>query len=327
MLERHHQISNGKRSASKISGLVEVLRTYEAIKITMAHFIQRWSGWVGLLLKRLTWAPASTRVSTDTTQPSQQSIICVGIFSTVHRLGDVVRKVPSPSDTGDFPSNCKAIRNEAQIYSLLGSHTRIAECLSANPTDNHIDLHYYPNGTLLDYIKTQGDNISGRRRWRWGQQIIEAVVLLHSHGIIHSDLALRQYLVDDRLDARLSDFGASAFPGHDALGLENASHCLPRDFDQPNTVESDLFALGSTLYELGTGVAPYCDLNDNEIACQYAREVFPDVSGTFCGEIILQCWKRNFISAEHVLSSYNTLLKPDFKDTPFLLCRIIANGS
>lgn len=136
-------------------------------------------------------------------------------------------------------------------------------------------------------------------------------MLLHSHGVIHSDLALRQYLLDNRLDARLSDFGASAFPGRDSLGLENASHSLPRDFDQPNTVKSDLFALGSTLYELGTGVAPYGDLSDDEITSLYSQ-VFPDVSEIFWSEIILQCWNGTFISAEYVLSSYNALYQAEF---------------
>jgi serine/threonine protein kinase len=243
-------------------------------------------------------------------QPTQQNIISVGIFSTVHCLDDIiVRKVPTPSDTGDFLCNCDAIRNEAQIYNLLGNHPRIAECISMGQSEDHIDLRYYKNGNLSEYLKRNGENIHNpcQMRWRWGQQIVEAVVLIHKYGVIHSDLALRQYLLDDQLDARLSDFGASAFLGHDAVGLENASHCLPRDYDQPNTVLSDLFALGSTLHELATDQAPYCNLSDNEITELYSQEAFPDVKELFCGEIILRCWRKEFITAEDVLLSYNSL--------------------
>ncbi|KOS48213.1 hypothetical protein ACN38_g802 [Penicillium nordicum] len=47
-----------------------------------------------------------------------------------------------------------------------------------------------------------------------------------------------------------------------ALGYEEESHCLPRDYELPNTETSDIFALGSTLYELVTGKAPYSELNE-----------------------------------------------------------------
>jgi serine/threonine protein kinase len=251
-------------------------------------------------------------------QPSQQNIISVGIFSIVHRLSDtVVRKVPSPSNNGDFPGNCEAIRSEARIYNLLGTHPRIAECLSKGQTEDFVDLYYYANGTLLDYIKKNGEDTLNvrQRRWQWGRQIIEAIVLIHKHNVIHSDLALRQYLLDDHLDARLSDFGASAFPGHNAFGFENTSHCLPRDFNQPNTVQSDLFALGSTLYELGTGKDPYWDICDDEIIERYTQGVFPDVSSIFCGEIILQCWKTDFASAQQVLLSYQASPRLVFEET------------
>jgi serine/threonine protein kinase len=182
-------------------------------------------------LKRFTWTPNSSPTQrTTSSHPTQQNIISVGIFSTVHCLeGTIVRKVPTPSDTGDFLGNCNAIRNEAQIYNLLGNHPCIAECLSMGQTEDHVDLRYYKNGTLLEYLKRDGEKIDNarQRQWRWGQQIVEAVVLIHKYGIIHSDLALRQYLLDDQLNARLSDFGASAFRAAMRLGSRTqAIACL-----------------------------------------------------------------------------------------------------
>ena len=80
------------------------------------------------------------------------------------------------------------------------------------------------------------------------------------HGMIHSDMALWQFFVDDNLNTRLGDFNSSQYPGQLALGFENALHCLPKDYEAPNTVMSDLFALGSTLYELIAGKTPYSKL-------------------------------------------------------------------
>jgi hypothetical protein len=128
--------------------------------------------------------------------------------------------------------------------------------------------------------------------------------------VIHSDLALRQFFVDDELNIRLGDFSASQYPENPALGYEKATHCLPRDYAQPNTVLSDLFALGSTLFELVTGKAPYAELYpaefqdiapsdiqiltraqqrraaDAEVEKRFRNLQFPDVSHIFFGVML-----------------------------------------
>ena len=50
-------------------------------------------------------------------------------------------------------------------------------------------------------------------RSKWSQQILEAVVIIHSHSVIHPDLALRRLFIDDNLDLRLGDFNSSQCPG------------------------------------------------------------------------------------------------------------------
>ncbi|KAL2866154.1 uncharacterized protein BJX67DRAFT_372804 [Aspergillus lucknowensis] len=63
------------------------------------------------------------------------------------------------------------------------------------------------------------------------------------------------YLVDKRIirkapcSTREEDI-KPVYPGHPALGYEKASYCLPRDYKIPNTILSDIFALGSILYKL-----------------------------------------------------------------------------
>ncbi|KAH8799415.1 kinase-like domain-containing protein [Xylogone sp. PMI_703] len=250
----------------------------------------------------------SVTSSTVLQKPTQQNLIAVGIFSVVHRLGDTwVRKLPRADDVFTRLGNLQAIHNEATIYALLGDHPRIARCLSIGKTLDYVDLEFYPHGTLMSYIQTHKDSISDVSRIRWARQIIEAVVFAHKKGVVHSDLALRQFFLDSDMNARLADFGASGYPGQEALGMEGASHSLPRDPNQPNTILSDLFALGSTLYELGVGETPYHGCEDDVIENRYAKKDFPTVDDVFCGCIIIGCWRCEFPSAEHVLLRFEEL--------------------
>lgn len=110
-----------------------------------------------------------------------------------------------------------------------------------------------------------------RFRYRAAKQAVKTVDFIHRKGIIHSDLAARQFLLDDRLNLRLSDFGGSSLDGSAALIMENITHFLPRDEDSPNTVQSDIFTLGSTLYEIMTGQKPFKGKLDKEVQDYYKR--------------------------------------------------------
>lgn len=246
-------------------------------------------------------------------QSDNAKLLKIGIFAAVYLLDNaVVRKVPR----GNACEDALPIIREAMVYSIIGKHPRIAECLSLGRTD-FVDTRYYSNGDLAAFVSNRANNLDRDLRRKWFRQIIEAVNLIHEHNIIHSDLALRQFFLDDNLDARLGDFNSAQCPGHSALGYEKASHCLPRDYEAPNSVASDLFALGSTLYELSAGKAPYSELYwtdpqnhahssdhtvirariqheqqvDREIENLYRNQKFPDVNGLWGENIILGCWK------------------------------------
>lgn len=242
----------------------------------------------------------------------------IGIFAEVYLLDDkIIRKVPRSESEEDM----QPIIREAMVYDILGVHPQIAEWLSRGRSD-YIDIKYYRHGDLMNYC--QENIVTPELRSKWFQQILEAIVFIHSHGVIHSDLALRQFFLDDDFNLRLGDFNSSQYPGHPSLGYEKASHCLPRDYDLPNTETSDIFAMGSTLYELVACKAPYSELAgpksddpnvikaqiqrqhevDHEIELRYKNCNFPDVSGFFGGNIILGCWGGDFKTAKEALDLF-----------------------
>lgn len=94
---------------------------------------------------------------------------------------------------------------EAMIYNTIGVHPRIAECISrgCDRSDRveFVDIKFYRHGDLTSYC--QKNSITSELQSKWFQQILEAVVNIHSFGVIHSDLALRQFFIGDNLDLRL----------------------------------------------------------------------------------------------------------------------------
>lgn len=262
--------------------------------------------------------------STTIEQSNERRLLQIGIFSEVYLLNEtVIRKITR----SESEEHAQPILREATIYTILGGpHPRIANCLSRGIT-SHVDIEYYSNGDLATYKKKNKLNLEPDLQIKWFMQIIEAVAKIHDHSVIHSDLALRQFFLDNYLNVRLGDFNSSQYPGHIALGYEKASHCLPRDYNAPNTIMSDLFALGSTLYELVAGKGPYSELNyvepedvlrstdhtviqariqreqqiDLKIEERYRNQDFPDVD-YFGGEIIMGCWKGSISSAKEALT-------------------------
>ncbi|KAL1855939.1 hypothetical protein Plec18167_000440 [Paecilomyces lecythidis] len=242
-----------------------------------------------------------------------EGLIMVGIRSYTYLIQNFVRKkhLIVPDEDGLTQDNIRSCRTEADIYYILGEHPRVAKCLSIGPDKDYVDLEYYPNGNLKQYVDNNRAQITEADLKRWAHQMIESMAYIHSKGVIHSDIRLDQWLLDESFNARICDFNASGFDAQPDLGLEkrpangleNASHFLPREPELDNTVQTDLFALGSSLYELVTGRRPYEELDDESIELLFQKETFPDTETLLFGDIISGCWKQKFHSAEEILDS------------------------
>lgn len=237
-------------------------------------------------------------------------MIGAGQFTIVHKLNDkVVRKVPS--DKSYFYS-ARAVEIEGRIYGHLGRNKWIARCIIWG--DDFVDLRYERNGHLETYLKNT--HLTNRAKYRIARQTIEAVVFIHRKDVIHSDLSARQFLVDKRCNVRLSDFGGSSLQGSEAIVMENASHFLPRDEDSPNTVHSDLFALGSTVYKILLGRKPYKLTEEEEIQRRFSQKVFPtldEIRSQQWRRVIHKCWMCKYDCASDI-----------FEDIPSASCCIFT---
>lgn len=213
------------------------------------------------------------------------------------------------TDKSGYNASLHALQLEIKIYRSIAPSPYLVGFHGA--TETSLDLEYAPNGTVLDFVRHYHHNQKQSALPTTttpsliATQTIEAVAYIHSQGIIHRDLGARQLLLDANWNVRVIDFGGSSFNGHTGSGVENATHFLPRAPNAPSTVRTDLFALGSTLFEiLQGGRAPYTDREDREVLELFRSGVFPDFEG--CGRpwgaVISRCWVGGFESAAEILS-------------------------
>lgn len=230
----------------------------------------------------------------------------VGSCATTYCLDRIIIKTPRIDDEPEITyENINAMRTEADVYRMLGLHVRIANCLYISPLRDMIALEFYPLGHLKHHISIHGQV----DRTKWATQMIEAITVLHDRGIRHSDIRLDQWLVDSDGNARLSDFNSAGHDGNRSLailasaahGIETASHFMPQDITIDSTYESDIFALGSALYELATGSAPWFGKEAEAIKRCFESDEFPPVSDLSLGYIIDGAWRKRFPSAEEML--------------------------
>ncbi|KXS95430.1 hypothetical protein AC579_10235 [Pseudocercospora musae] len=180
---------------------------------------------------------------------------------------------------------------------------RFIRLISYNPDDSTLTMDYAENGTLRDYLQKQShlDQNTRSRRCSWILAMAEGLAMLHTQDIIHCDFTPNNMLLDHRLELKITDFGCSSIDGSPSTGTAGTrfdpgtSH-----WSTPATKEDDLFALGSSIYEVLTSKRPYEDIPSDQVRFLHRQRQFEDLTGLEMSEIILDCWLLRAHSAEAV---------------------------
>jgi serine/threonine protein kinase len=160
-----------------------------------------------------------------------------------------------------------------------------------------IRLEYAPGFNLCSTLSKR-TVIDPNQRFRWVQQITDAVAFVHSVNVIHGDLTGSNVFLTKHLVAKLADFGGSSLDGSDLLVAVTDSHRYPGVL---LSTHADVFALGSMIYHIMTGTAPYHSHSADEIEELFQKGEFPSTTSLgSVGQVITKCWKAKYDSAEDV---------------------------
>lgn len=132
----------------------------------------------------------------------------------------------------------------------------------------------------------------------------------HANAVLHGDINCSNFFLDGEQNLKLGDFAGSSIDDsppticysttHQLLSLDPSSE--PEDYIISK--ETEIFAFGSSLYEMVTGRPPYEDKSDAEVERLFYSREYPKLyDDTVLGAVITRCWNVDFSSMDEVLKS------------------------
>lgn len=153
-------------------------------------------------------------------------------------------------------SNPTNFYEEPQTLVTL-KHDNIIEITDAGKTSNgrlYIAMEYYPKGSLSDL--TQGGIVPLLQSIKYAGDICRGLEYAHSRDYIHRDIKPANIIIDNKGNARLSDFGLATKVRTDGTASPYGyiGHLAPEVItDDITDKRTDIYAVGVTLYRLVNG--------------------------------------------------------------------------
>lgn len=154
------------------------------------------------------------------------------------------------------------LRFERECHALgaVSDHPHIVGVHRSGLTDDgraYLIMEYCPGGSLLDRLRRLGP-LADADVIDAGVKIGKALAVAHDAGVLHRDVKPANILITAYGEPALADFGIARVEGADqtATGQITASftHAAPEVLQgMPPSIHSDIYSLGSTLFELRTG--------------------------------------------------------------------------
>jgi serine/threonine-protein kinase len=187
----------------------------------------------------------------------------------------VAIKVPHAELESD-PQFFDRFQREAEIGRQM-DHPGITKVLNGDSQSRVYMVMEWAEGRLLRSELGENRKMSPERAVRIALNICDALDYVHCRGVVHRDLKPENIMLaaDDRI--KLIDFGIAAKVGARRLTFGKLSQLMGTpDYISPEQVEgksgdarSDLYALGTILYEMLTGRTPF--RGDTPFAAMNAR--------------------------------------------------------
>ncbi len=220
-----------------------------------------------------------------------EDLLGQGGYGVVYRakqsavLREVAIKVILPK-YANSPEFIRRFESEAQVVARL-EHPHIVPLYDywREPDSAYLVMRYLRGGSLREIIEEQG-KLDTETIARVLEQIGAALNFAHRNGVVHRDVNPGNILLDEDGNAYLSDFGIAKEEGADDIGQSGAlvgtlAYLAPEQIRGGEAgPQSDLYALGITLYEMLSGLRPFADETLATIVHMHLNEPLPLLNHT-----------------------------------------------
>jgi WD40 repeat protein/serine/threonine protein kinase len=183
------------------------------------------------------------------------------------------------------PDFVERFRSEAKTIAAL-RHPGIVQVYDFEVRDDALFMvmEYVPGETLSQFlaaIHREGNRLTLPRVLNLFQPILQAVAYAHHQGIVHRDLKPANVLLNPQGHPILADFGLSKIIKAEQLAESDVIIGTPaymspeQGSGQPGDERSDIYSLGIMLYEMTTGIPPFCDGSPISIILKHLDEPLP----------------------------------------------------
>ncbi|KAF3702635.1 Hormonally up-regulated neu tumor-associated kinase [Channa argus] len=159
----------------------------------------------------------------------------------------------------------KNMKREPRIHQMV-RHPHIVVLLETLETENsyYMAMELCAGGDLMDRI-CERNRLEEREVRRYTRQILSAVEHLHKHGIVHRDLKIENFLLDEHNNIKIVDFGLSNTLKPDSLSLELLNtQCGSPAYAAPELLahrkygpKVDVWSVGVSMFAMLTGTLPF----------------------------------------------------------------------
>jgi serine/threonine protein kinase/CheY-like chemotaxis protein len=198
--------------------------------------------------------------------------------------------------------------NEARAAGGL-SHPNLVQIFDFNEKNGlaYIVMEFIEGETLDELIKSKGP-LNNEELLRIGREVASALAFAHKRGIVHRDIKPSNIMIEAASGiSKVLDFGIAKFVNEEEMKLTStgmvlgSTHYLSPEHITGKNLDgrSDLFCLGTLLYEAATGIIPFRGENSSSILYKIVhqepqdptalrRNLHPGIS-----RIILKALKKN----------------------------------
>ena len=217
---------------------------------------------------------------------------------------DLLFAIKTLKKEGIPPYEFSLLKSEVNILSNL-DHPNIVKYFGTFEDEIylHIVMEYLKGHDLYKIISLKKyTGFDEKNMAQIIQQLLKALVFIHSKGIVHRDIKPENILFSDKRNystLRLIDFGLATNSVNDHKSVGTPYYMSPEMINKNSCTESDMWSVGVILYLMLTDKYPFDDKNGNELFYKIRKENYDiaPLEESECSEeakdFIQKCLKKN----------------------------------